>query len=208
MSGEQLGTSPVLGLVLAQPDELGVREHGADRVAGDGVDLLARDLGEDLLDVGFAAQVLPTDEGPNQLPAAVEQADHRSLARERHRGDVLRVDARLLNRRLAGGEQRRGDVLGDLLHPPGLGVVARVLAVVRPDNCTLEVEDARLATGRALVDAHQISRHGFSSLVGTAQIRKAVWPPGGSRTGPRAWRRSAYRSAQRPCRASTASPPG
>ena len=137
-----------LGLVTAQPEELGRGEAGQRTVPRQLDQALEPDA---LLDLGAlegGALVVPEDRGTDHAPGLVEHDETVHLAREADPGDL--APGRHLGERGLGGTQ---PVAGILLRPARPRGGERVAVGRRREHFTVRRERERLDAGRADVDA-------------------------------------------------------
>ena len=153
---------PGLGLVLADPDELGRREAGQGIVAGDLDQPLRPDGLPDQVAFRAGSLVVPEDRRPEHVVGPIEQDGAVHLPGQPDRGDVVGTDPGRGQDRPDRG-LRRGPPQGRvLLAPQRLGCREVVLGDAdRPDEARLVDQDG-LGRGRRDVDA-QDEGHGLSA---------------------------------------------
>ena len=142
------GRSPDVGLVVADPHELGRGEPGQGVVAGDLDQALGSDRRPDGVAFGGGPLVVPQDRRPEDLVRRIQQDEAVHLAGEPDRDD--------LGRRDAGRRQDRSDRV-DAARPPQPGVL---LAPQRPWDVEAVFRDPDPADGPRLVDEDGLRRGG------------------------------------------------
>jgi len=135
-----------VGLVAADPQELGRREPCERPVPGELDQPLETDGALDLLALGRRALVIPEDGGPQRLKTVVQEHEAVHLAREADPGHVR--DGQLAQRRVG----RPPPQLRVLLGVPGGGCADRVLGPCTGEDRAVRGDRDRLRRARADVE--------------------------------------------------------
>ena len=169
-----------LGLVLAQPEQLGRREAGQRSVAGERDQPLETDARLDLLAFRRRSLVVPEDRRPQHPLVRPERDQPVHLPRQAYGACGQASQA---------GLGRAPPVLGVLLRPARMRGGARVALVRRCEDLALRRDSDRLDPGGADVEADEDSRVGrahapsaayTSSYARTASFDCCAWRRAGS----------------------------
>jgi hypothetical protein len=148
---------PVSWFVFSHPKQLGEREIGERRIAGELDEMFRTEEIGKSFDLGLGALITPDESGPNYFIASIKQDCAMHLPRESDAGDFISAASEGIESTSNGYSTRLPPILRKLFCPSRLRrCEGRVLLGARGDDSPLFINDESSGSAGADIDPHEL----------------------------------------------------